>query len=139
MLRPKKKKKNTTYLIELAGKIKSDSMLLSSSIGQIALKLGSSLASSGDMELKAKVKILSCGIIQGNKIRLDCGDIIEISKASSLEINTKVEVLAKENILIEGNINCSAPSSVVQIGEIENHLSLSLNGGINPVSTFFYE
>jgi hypothetical protein len=139
VLRPKKKKKNTTYLIELAGKIKSDSMLLSSSIGQIALKLGSSLASSGDMELKAKVKILSCGIIQGNKIRLDCGDIIEISKASSLEINTKVEVLAKENILIEGNINCSAPSSVVQIGEIENHLSLSLNGGINPVSTFFYE
>ena len=74
---------NTTYLMELAGKIKSDSMLLSASIGQIVLKIGSSLVSNKEIEIKANTKILIyCGKIQANELRFYCGGKIEISKAS---------------------------------------------------------
>ena len=42
--------------------------------------------------------------------------------------------MAKENILIDGEINCSSPSSMVKIGETENQLSLTLNGRIKSSS-----
>jgi hypothetical protein len=121
---------NTTDLIELAGKIKSESMILSASVGQIVVKLGSSLASNEEIELKAKLQIIIDGKMQANKMRFDCEGKIEISKASCLEINTKAELLANENIVIDGKINCSAPSSMIQIGEIEKLSSLTLNGCI---------
>ena len=125
---------NTTDLIELEGKFQSNSLYLNASIGQISLRPGSILTSNEEMELTANKMILACGMVLANKVRLVCESKIETSKTSCLEANTQVEVLAKENIIIEGTMTSS---SLIQVGEMENDLSLTLNARISSSSICF--